>query len=174
MAISKTKKEEVVKNLKELFNNSNIAIFTDFSGMDVTTITVLRSNIRDVDGRFVVAKKSLIKIALNDSKVNSLDIKAMDGEIAIAFSEGDATVLAKIIHTFAKETEKPSIISAIMNEDLLAREEVVVLATLPSRDELLARMVSSMNAPISNFVHVLNGNIIGFVRVLQGIAESKK
>lgn len=175
MAISKTKKEEIVNDLKELFNNSNIAIFADFSGMDVTTITNLRSQIRDVNGRFVVAKKSLIQLALKDSKADSLDVKAMEGEIAIAFSrDGEATSIAKTVHTFAKEKEQPSIVAAIMDDGVLSRSEVVVLATLPSREELLTRLVGSINAPTTSFVRVLNGNISSFVRVLNGIAESKK
>ena len=106
--------------------------------------------------------------------MDKVDAKQMEGEVAVAFSEGESTVLAKTIHTFAKEQEKPGIISAIMDGEALAKDEVIVLATLPSRDELLAKLVGSINAPVSGFVQVLNGNISGFVRALNAIADSKK
>ena len=174
MAISKTKKNDIVQDLQSLFSSSRVAIFTEFSGMDVVTITQLRSQIRDADCSFVVAKKSLINLALQGANIDGVNVKEMEGEVAVAFGSGDVTAIAKVIHSFAKEHEKPSVISGIVDGEVVSQGDIATFATLPSRDELLSELVGTINAPISGFVRTLNGTITGFVRTLDAIADSKQ
>lgn len=174
MAISKAKKQEVVSELKKAFGDANIAIFTDFRGMDVATITHLRSRIREAGGRYIVAKKNLMHIALKEKKIEGIDPRTLEGEIAIALSEGDSASLAKTIHSFAKDEQKPVMLSAIMDSQILSRTEVEHLATLPSKDELHARVVGSINAPATGLAQVLNGTMQQLVYALSAIAEQKK
>ncbi|MYE38306.1 MAG: 50S ribosomal protein L10 [Candidatus Spechtbacteria bacterium SB0662_bin_43] len=174
MAISKTKKQEVVSELKKAFGDANIVIFTDFSGMDVASITHLRSRIREAGGRYIVAKKNLMYIALQDKNIEGIDPRTLEGEIAIALSESDSVMLAKTIHSFAKDDKKPVMLSAIMDSQILSRAEVEHLATLPSKDELHARVVGSINAPAFGLARALSDTMRRLVYVLNAIAEQKR
>ena len=171
MAISKQKKQEVVQQTKKMLQDSSIVIFTDVATMDVVTLTQLRHNIRAVGGKYSVVKKNLLALALD---IKDVDPKAMQGEIAIATGGEDATGLAKTIYLFHKEHEKPAILSGAMDGEVLDLQHIQHLATLPSREELLARIVGSINAPVSNFVGVCRATVSSVVYALSAIQEQKQ
>lgn len=174
MAITKEKKKEVVQQTQDMLKQSSIVVFTDISGMDVPSLTQLRRSIRDAGGKYTIIKKTLLAIALQAEKMEKIDAKEMQGEIAVAFGlDGDITSVAKAIYTHNKENEKPIIINGIMDGDVLEIAQVNHLATLPSKEELLARTVGSINAPISGFVNVCNGAVANIVYVLSAIGKQK-
>lgn len=173
MAITRQKKEEVVKEIGKELDAARVVIFTDFKGMNMSSISRLRNEVRESGGRYVVVKKSLLKLVLDEKKIEGLDPLAMDGQIAVAFGMDDAVATAKVVDTIRKELEKPAIIAGIMDEKILSSEEVIQLASLPSRDELLARLVGSINAPVSGFVNVLGGTLRSLVYALNAVKEQK-
>lgn len=173
MAISKSKKEEVLAELKDAFANSQVAVFTDFTGMDVPTLLELRKRVRESGGTYKVAKKNLLNLALTEQGIEGIDPRQMEGEIAVAFGMTDPAATSKAVYGLAKEVEKPAIVAGIMGEQVLTATEVTHLATLPSREELLAKVVGSINAPVGGFVRVLNGNVQGLVFALKAIADQK-
>ena len=173
MAITRQKKEEVIRELKDLFEREEVVIFTDFKGMDVNSMSDLKSKIRQSGGIFKVAKKTLIEKALGQEKPEGLDPLNMEGQIALAFGFEDAVSTAKAVYDTQKETDKPSIIAGLMGRVVLSAEDIRQLALLPTREELLAKVVGSINAPISGFVNVLHANLKGIVYVLNAINKQK-
>ncbi|MDX1608081.1 MAG: 50S ribosomal protein L10 [Candidatus Spechtbacterales bacterium] len=173
MAITRQKKEEIVKEIGGEFDSAKVVLFTDFKGMDVNSITALRRKVREVGGRFVVVKKTLLKRILEEKKVEGLDPLEMEGQIAVAFGSDDAVATAKAVNEMKKEVEAPQIIAGIMEGSLLSAEQVIELASLPGREELLGKVVGTINAPLSGFVNVLHGNLRGLVYALNAIKDQK-
>ncbi|MEX2007917.1 MAG: 50S ribosomal protein L10 [Candidatus Spechtbacterales bacterium] len=173
MAISRAKKEEVIRILEDSLKNAHVVIFTNFQGMDVVGLTNLRANVRQSGGTYLVARKRLIARALESAGITGVNPVGMEGEIALAFGMTDVAATSKAVYQAQKETEQLQIISGIMDGAMLSAAEVVQLATLPSREELLAKVVGTIAAPASSFVRVLNGNMRGLVYALQGIADQK-
>ena len=110
--------------------------------------------------------------ALKDAGIE-MDAKKLEGQVAIAVSSKDEVAAAKIIAKLAKVNENLKIVGGILGTKELSVEEVNALAKLPTKEELLAKLVGTLNAPASGFVNVLAGNMRGFVTALQAIADKK-
>lgn len=173
MAISRQKKQETIENLNKALKESIVVIFTDFKGMSVNALTELRNNVRETGGKYLVAKKTLIKRALEDNKLEGANPLEMEGQIGIAFAYTDLVATSKVVYESQKTKKAPRILSGFMNGNLLTSDKIIQLAILPSRQELLASFVGSINAPINGFVNVLSGNMRGLVYALQAIKEQK-
>jgi large subunit ribosomal protein L10 len=119
-----------------------------------------------------VTKKTLIKMALKDAGFE-IDARKFEGQLAIAISSQDEVVAAKIIAKTAKANENIKIVGGILGTKELTEEETKALALIPSKQELLAKLVGTLNAPVSGFVNVLAGNLRGLVNVLKAVADSK-
>ncbi len=169
---TRLQKEELVKSLASKLKDSKAVVFSDFKGLAVKDMTVLRNELREKGIDFKVLKKTLISIALKDAGIE-MDLKKMEGQIAIAVSQGDEVEAAKIIAKMAKVNENLKIAGGILGKKILSTEEVMALSKLPSKDELLAKLVGTLNAPVSGFVNVLAGNIRGLVQVLKAVSEVK-
>lgn len=173
MAISREKKEQVIKELKSDLQNAQVVIFTDYKGMGVNDLTVMRNKIRESGGTYMVAKKTLIKKAIEEEGIEGIDPGEMDGQVAVAFGMEDSVATTKAIYETYKETEKPGILLGYMDGNVLTQDQVIQLAKLPSREELLTQVVGSINAPLSGLVNVLHGNLRGLVYALNAIKEQK-
>jgi len=173
VAITKQKKEEVVRDASRELDGAKVVIFTDFKGMDMFSISLLRNKIREVGGRYVVVKKTLLNRVLGERKIEGLSSFEMEGQIAVVFGTNDSVATAKAVYEIKKEVGLPNILGGIMDGSVLTAEEIIHLASLPAREELLAKLVGSINAPISGFVNVLAGNIRGLVYTLNAIKEQK-
>lgn len=171
MAIQRQQKERLVKELGNNFSQAKVSIFTDFTGMDVNSMTTLRRLIQESGGQYRVVKKTLLKRAIEADNIEGIDPLNLQGEIAIAFGFEDPVTTAKAIYTSFKTSEKPKILAGVMTGKALEATEVIELANLPTRDELLAKMVGSINAPISGLVNVLAGTLRSFVYALKAIQE---
>lgn len=171
MAISKQKKEEVVQDLKEALDNAKIIIFTDFKGVNVKDMTSLRRKVRKSGGKYLVAKKTLINIALKDKKLDIVNPSELEGQIGIAFGDTDSVSTSKAIYEIQKEGGMLKILNGIMTGRVLSAEEVIQFAQLPTREVLLAQVVRSIKSPVSGFVNVLTGNIRALVQVLNAISQ---
>jgi len=173
MAITRQKKEQVVEELKEAFQTAKISVFTDFKGMDVNSLTDLRGKIRQSGGKYLVAKKTLIRRVLEDKKINEADSLDLDGQIGLGFGFEDSVQTSKIIYQTQKEGKVLKILGGVMGDKILNTEEMVQLAQLPTREELVAKVVGTIGAPLSGFVNVLRGNIQGLIFALKAIGDKK-
>lgn len=167
---TKEQKKEIIKELAKKIKDSKAVVFSDYKGLKVKDMTALRNDLRASGIELKIFKKTLINLALKDAGI-SVDMKKMDGQIALAISSGDEVAAAKIIAKLAKVNENLKIAGGILGTKELTAEEVNALAKLPSREELLAKLVGTINGPVSGFVNVLAGNLRGLVQVLKAVAD---
>ncbi len=174
MAITKEQKKTIVKNLADKFSKSKIAIFTGFQGLKVTESEKLRSELKKENIDYQVAKKTLIKTGLEKSDLKNIGMPELEGSVAVSFGYNDEATPAKLINDFSKINKQLVILCGLMNGQLVDTAQIKTIAKLPGREQLLAQVVSTIQAPASGFVSVLNGNIRNLVSVLNNIAGDKK
>jgi len=174
MAVSKQKKQEIVRDLQEKISRAKSVVFTKFFGVGANDINDLRGKIKDSDSEYVVAKKTLVDVAFADQKIDGLKVKDIEGEVAVVFGYEDEVAPAKIIDEFKKSHESVELVGGVLENKFISAEQVQALAKLPSKLELYAKIVGSIKAPVSGFVNVLNGNLRGLVTVLKKIEEQKQ
>lgn len=170
--LTKLQKKEIIKELAEDIKNSKSVVFVDFKGMKVNDTRELKRELRAAKVGFKVSRKTLIDLAIKDAGIE-MEAKKIEGQIALAVSAEDEVAPAKIIDKFSKKNENLKIAGGILGTKVMSLEEVKALAKLPSKEELLAQLVGTLNAPISGFVNVLAGNLRGLVQVLKAIGDSK-
>jgi len=173
MALSRKQKEQIVKDLTETLSRTKSVVFADFQGLKMPEIEELRSKCIEEGIGYTVAKKTLLNLALEKAGIKDIDTKSIEGSIATVFGLEDEVAPAKILAQFAKSHEALEIKGGILEGALVPIEEVVKLSKLPSKAELYAKVVGSINAPVSGFVNVLAGNIRGLVYALNAIKETK-
>jgi len=170
---TRLQKNEIVKELTKKIKESKSVVFSDFKGLPVKEMMALRRELRSEGVDMKVAKKTLISIALKDAGVD-VDARKLEGQITVAISSQDEVTVAKILAKAAKANENLKIVGGLLGMKELSKEEVVALSNLPSKEQLLAKLVGTINAPVSGFVNVLAGNIRGLVNVLKSVADSKQ
>ena len=167
-------KAAVVEEMKEKLQSAQGAVFVGFSGLSVADVTKLRRKFREGGVEYKVIKNTLTRIAADELGYNALDA-IFEGPTALAYSTEDAVAPAKILKEFIKETktEALTVKAGIADGQVIDAAAVEALASLPSREELLAKLVGSMQAPISGLVNVLQGNIRNMVYVLDAVRAKK-
>jgi len=167
--ISKQKKEKIVKELSDLIQRAKSIYFTSLSGLTVSQISKLRKNLRSIDAKAKVAKKTLMDLSFKKSGLE-MDIKnRFDDSVLLEFALGDAISVAKTIWQFSKANDKLKILGGLMDGKILSPDEVIQLAKIPSREVLLGRLVSSLASPIRNFNYILSANTAKLVYALSAI-----
>ena len=162
------RKVQAVQDMTEWLDGATIVISTSYAGLPVADMTLLRRALREKDVRYKVVKNTLAYIAAEHAGRPELK-EIIQGPSAIAFGYGEPTDPAKALSEFIRETRSPlEIRGAVLDGRVLDGAQVEQLASLPSRDELVAQMLSRMQSPIAGLVNVLNGPIGGLARVLQG------
>lgn len=170
--LTRSQKEELVKKLAEQVKAGKVAVFSDFSGTSVGNMQKLRDELRKSGSIYKVAKKKLIELAFKEAGIE-VDVKNMEGQIGVAIGSEDEVTAAKIIKNFTKENKNFKILQGIIEGKVISESEVSALAALPGREELLAKLVGTINAPVSGFVNALAGNLRNLVGVLKAIADAK-
>ena len=174
MAKTKEQKKEILDGLKDKVSRSKSVVFTSFDKLGVKDNEDLRNKLRAENSEYLVAKKTLLDLAFQDSEIKDLNIKDFEGKIAVVFGYEDEVAPAKIVDEFKKEKEDSiHFIGGILEGKFLSKEEVESLAKIPSKQELYAKIVGSINAPVSGFVNALAGNLRNLVYVLKAIEEKK-
>jgi large subunit ribosomal protein L10 len=172
MPKSKIQKQEILRTVDEQMKRSKSVIFTGFNALGVADNEALRAQLRAVGGEYYVPKKTLLKKVLKDSGLDTLQEEMLTGKIATIFSYDDEVAAAKAIKDFSKgKEEKIFFLGGMMEGRLLSKEEAISLANIPGKQELYAKLVGSINAPVSGFVNVLAGNLRGLVNVLKAVSE---
>jgi len=174
MPKSKLQKGEILRDLAVKVKNAKSVVFAEYNALTVKENEELRNNLKAENSEYYVSKKTLLEIAFKEKGVESLNIRDMAGKIAAIFGYEDEVAPAKIVAEFQKSREdKMKFAGGILENKFISANEVMALSKLPSKQELYARLVGTMNAPVSGFVNVLAGNIRGFVTVLKAIEEKK-
>ncbi len=169
---TRSQKKELVKDMTSKVKEAKSVVFADFKGVKVKDLTALKKELRKEGIDFKVSKKTLINIAFKEAGIE-VDTKKMEGQVAVSISSQDEVAPAKIISNFSKKNENLKILGGILESKLMSIEQVKALAKLPSKEELLAKLVGTLQAPVSGFVNVCAGNLRGLVQVLKSISESK-
>lgn len=175
MPKNKIQKGEILRNLSEKIKKSKSVVFAGFNALTVKDNENLRSQLRKENSEYYVAKKTLMNIAFKD-QLENLNVRNFDGKLAAIFSYADEIAPAKILGNFRKDKEKADkvfFLGGILENKLLSKAEVEALSNLPGKQELYAKMVGSLNAPISGFVNALAGNLRNLMNVLKAISEKQ-
>lgn len=173
MPISREKKEELVRVFSDKLTEAKVVLFTDYRGLTVEDMTDLRRQLREKGVELKVIKNSLLKIAADNAKVQIDNGKLSDHPVAVAFGYDDEVTAAKSVFAFSKDHEALEVVGGILEGRNIDYQGMKTLSEVPSREELIAKMMGSMKAPVSNFVGVLSANIRSVVLVLNAIKESK-
>ncbi len=170
--MNRTEKKEMVASLSEGIGKATNAFLIDFTGITVPQVTELREKIRQTESEYLVVKNTLALIAIKDTPLVDLSDKFV-GPTAVAFNSGDAVALAKALKTFAKDVPSMQFKGALLDGQVVPAEQITVIAELPSRDELVAKLLYLLQTPIRNLVTVLNANIRNIAVVLDQVAKQK-
>ena len=166
-------KKEIVAGLVEKLKAAQGGVILDYKGITVENDTKLRRELRNAGVEYAVVKNTLLRFASNEVGFGELD-QHLNGTTAIAISATDAVAPARIICKFAKENDDVLKVKAgFVDGKVIDTAGVKALADLPSKEVLIAKALGGLNAPISGFVNVLNGNIRGLVVALNAIAEKQ-
>ena len=166
-------KANKVAELKDLLSSSKGVILVDYAGLNVADDTELRKQMREAGIKYLVAKNTFLRIAAKEAGLEGLDAY-LEHNTAVAFSPEDPVAPAKILNDFSKKHEALQLKCGALDGKVISVEEVKALAELPSREELLAKLLGSMQAPISGAVNVLQGVIRNFVYVVDAVREKKE
>jgi len=169
---TKQQKQAIVKDLAEKLKNSKAVVFSDYKGLPVKDMMALRRELKKEGVDLKVAKKTLINLALKDAGLQ-IDARKFESQIALAISAENEVAAAKIIAKMAKVNENLKMVGGILGTKELSADEVKALSLIPGKQELLAKLVGTLNAPVSGFVNVLAGNLRGLVTALDAIAKAK-
>lgn len=159
--------------LAEKLQRSTVAIFTDYRGLDVQTMTELRKQLRQGGIEYRVVKNTLMRLAAQRANVAGVDVM-LTGPTAIAFNPADPVAPAKILSEFAKKNEALQIKGGVLNGKVLDAEGVRKLAELPSREELLAQLLMRMQGPLYGLAYVLQGTLQKLVLALDAVRRQKE
>lgn len=166
-------KHEVVANLSAKLSEAKCLYLTDFTGLDVASITELRRRLTEAEVEYVVVKNTLARRALEGGRYEGLS-EHLSGPNAFALAREDVVTAAKILTDFAKEKDKPRIRAGAIEGRVVSIDEIRRIAELPPRDQLLAQVVGYARAPIAGLVYTLNGLLSKFVRTVDALREQKE
>ena len=172
MSLNLSQKKQVVEDVSAVVSTSAAAVIAEYRGMTVEQMKVLRRDAHDNNVFVRVVKNTLLRRAVKGTDFECLD-ELLVGPLAFAASE-DPVAVAKILDKYAKQFEALNIKAGSMAGSLLNEAEIKALAQLPSREELLAKLLGTMQAPIAKFVQTLNEVPTKFVRGLAAVRDAKE
>ncbi len=170
--MNRTEKEQIVQEMSEKLSNTQAVFLADYRGIDVEQATQLRRELVQAGVEYKVIKNNLLKLAAQGTLAEGLQ-EFCAGPTAIALAGADPVAPAKILSKFAKEIEAFELKAGVLSGKLMSVAEIGALAALPSREELLAKALSSMNAPVTNFVGTMAAIPRSLVQVLNAIGQQK-
>ncbi len=172
--MNRQEKQQIIDAMKHDFKESQAAFVVDMQGMTVEAVQGLRRQLYQKQGKIKVAKNTLLKRATSDIPgINDLAPYFKD-QIAIIFAPTEAPAIAKILASVAKEQEKLKLKAGALDARLITLEQIEFLASLPSKEILLAKLCGTLQAPIANYVSILNQLIVRLLWVLKEIEKTKQ
>lgn len=172
--MNKDEKVAVVKNLTDRFGEVSTLFVADYRGLDMPAVTDLRSKLREADAQFSVVKNTLARRAALDAGMDEV-AGLFSGPTAIAFVQGDAAAVAKALKEFAKGREGLlEIRGGLMDGNLVDADQILEIAELPSREVILAMLLSTINAPATQLVGAINAPARDIVSLLGNWIDKRK
>jgi len=171
--LKKEEKAVLIDQLHDELGKSQAVFITDYMGLNVEKITQLRKSIKESGGSYRVVKNTLLSRAAKDTPASKLD-EFLAGPTAVAIALEDPISIAKALVNFAKDNDQLEIQSGVLGSQVLKPEDIQSLAKMPGREELLAKMLGSINAPVSNFVGVFAAMLRQLLYALSAIEKQKR
>jgi large subunit ribosomal protein L10 len=165
-------KVDTVNYVKEKLSRSKSIVITDYRGLTVAEMTDLRARLRNEGVEYKIVKNRLAKIALRDSGLNTMD-EYLKGTTAIAFGVNDPVSPAKVLSAYAKDNDKLKLVAGLMDDRVLDLKSLQELATLPSREVLLSRMLGSLTSPIQKVAYGLNQTVARVAYAFDAVGRKK-
>jgi len=169
---TKAFKQDKIEAIKEKVSKAKVAIVTEYRGFSVDEIMNLRRQLQKENGDYMVTKNTLAKIAVKGTEFEVL-ADVLKGPIAIAFGFEDQAAPAKVVAKFFKDKKKGEIVAAALDGQLLSAEDAKALATLPSKEELYAKMLGCINSPATGIAGAVNAVMSSLVRAIDAVAKQK-
>ena len=168
-----TQKIAMVDQLTSMFTDSKALVFADFTGIDVASVSELRSQLREASVEYQVVKNRLAKRAVEAAGMSGLN-EFLEGPTAIAAAQEDPLAPAQILQKFVDNGGKIVIKTGFLDGQVLSPDQVKALASLPSREELLSKTVGTIQAPLSGLASVLNALLANLVGVISAIEKQQR
>lgn len=165
-------KIDKVAEVQKDFESSSGVYFTNYTGINVAKVTELRKNFRAESVQYKVVKNNLTKIAASNAGVKGLD-DLLQGQIGIAFAESDPTAPARVIKKFIKDKNPLDVVGILFEGELFDAAKYEELASIPSKEVLLGKLVGGLSSPMSGLVMTLNGAMSKFIGTLEGLKAQK-
>ena len=170
-----TIKIEKVKYLESKFKDSSAIYFTNYSGMSVTQATEIRNKFTEKNVEFLVSKNTITKIgAKNAGFQDGVFDEMLTGQIAIAYASDDPSAPAKVIKDFSKENDCLEVVGLLIDGELFEPSKYEQLADLPSKEELLTKLVCGLNSPMTKVAFSLKAAMSKLAGTLGSLQEQKK
>lgn len=147
-------KKPIVDEISELLNGAKSAVVVDYRGLTVEEDTKLRKELREAGVTYKVYKNTMINFAIKGTEFESL-APHLEGPTAIAVSKEDATAPARVLYNFAKNAEALELKAGVVEGVYYDKDGIKVIASIPSREELLSKLLGSIQSPITNFARVI-------------------
>jgi len=170
--LTKEQKREQSETLRETLNSISTLFLLENTGLNVNDVNVLRSEIRKTEGSYKVVKNSVVKLAVQGTDLEVIT-PHMTGPKTLAFTDGDAVALAKALKTFIKKHPELSIQQAYLEGQMLDATAAEKIADLPTKDELISKLLYLLQSPIRRLAVALNSPIQQLATVVDQIAASK-
>lgn len=169
---TKEDKQKIVSDLKNKLSNTTSYILTDYHGLSVPQMQELKNSLKELGSDFTVTKNTLLSLGAKEAK-KEIDLSSLVGPTAVLFSGDNAIESIKKLVEFIKKNKLPKIKSGSFDDRLINKEEILAISRIPGRQELYAKVVGSLNSPISGLVGVLSANMRNLVYALSEIQKSK-
>jgi large subunit ribosomal protein L10 len=163
----------VIDELVSQLSRAKLAILTDYRGLTVTGLQTLRASLRQNNAEFRIAKNTLTRIAAERAGIDGL-LPMLDGPLALVLAYEDIVAPSKTISDFARSSRILTIKGAVLDNKIISAQAVEDLATLPSREELLAKLLGLLNSPAQRLVTVINAPIQSLARVISAYGEKQE
>ena len=172
--MNRQQKEQMVESLRDSFAQSSSSFLVDYRGLSVAQLQSLRADLRKSGGKLQVTKARLMKRAAEGLEGAQEMTPFFKNQVALVFAKDEPPVVAKSLHTFAQENESLKIVAGCLDQQLLDESGVIRMASLPSKEVLLAKLLGTLQAPIQQCVTVLNMNTMKLLWALKKVGEQKK
>lgn len=166
-------KQQIIEEIKDKVNNAQSVVLVDYRGLKVDELTELRRQYREAGVDYKVYKNTMMRFAFKEAGFEEFN-EHLVGPNAVAFGMEDPVQAAKITDEFAKKHKSLEIKAGIVDGKIIGIDEIKNLASLPSKEVLIAQTLGGLNAPITGFVNVLQGNIRNLVYALNAVVEKKE
>lgn len=170
---TKAFKNEKIQEIKESIEKAKVAIVTDYRGFTVSEITDLRRQLQKENADYTVVKNTLAKIAIKGTQYEALE-QYLQGPSAVAFGFEDQVAPAKVITQYIKKAKKGEIVGGVIDGKALTSKDVQRLADLPSKEELIAKILGSINSPATGLVNTVNGVARALVIAMDQVRQQKE